>query len=406
MTIRAPMAAAFLVLSGWMTLAGGPAAAQPPPQVPRPPRVPLTPLKTPEYDLAILKIGTGLRWQGGLAEFAILDVSIVSNGLRDVRQPDVECLVAGKTFRSLSGGALMRRGEPYQFAVQVSGREAFEISAGDQPATCTARIVQPRDARDGNPANDTLSGVVRVEPPPRPDLIIRSIELRDCETRGAAVAGRPACAEVNFENSRAGAGIVTPWLVACDIGGVRASAPGVTPIDKGYVVFAIVGFEKLAAGEYDADCTVDAKNVLAETDETNNRRTDRVAVLGDMSGVQYDLAITGMGTTVSEARDETTKQPYVFMEVRLKNLGTQPILQADVRCELGTTGLAFLSLGSLGFQPGEEGPFKVQVWGRRLGQVPSGPHETTCAAGIVLPKAAVETTVENNVMTGTVVVRR
>jgi hypothetical protein len=48
----------------------------------------------------------------------------------------------------------------------------------------------------------------------------------------------------------------------------------------------------------------------------------------------------------------------------------------------------------------------VQVWGRRLAHVPSGTHETTCVAGIVLPKSVVETNVENNVLTGMVTVRR
>jgi len=384
----------------------GLAAQAPPPQVPPKPRAPLIPVKPPEYDLAVVKIGPAMRWQGGLAEFAIFDVSIVSNGLRDIQQPDVECEMAGKAFRALSGGSPMRRGEPYQFAVQLKGSEAFDIAPGPHAATCTARIVRPRDAKDGNPANDTAGGTVTVEPLPRPDLAIRSIELRDCDTRGTALAGRPLCAEVHYDNDRLGAGIVAAWTVACDIGGTRATAPGLAPIDKGYSVFSSVRFEHLPPGELTAECAVDANNNLAETDETNNRRSERVVVLADASNVRYDLAVTAVGTTVGEARDETTKQPYVFMDARLKNLGTQPILQADVRCELGTTGLVFLSLGGWGFQPGEEGPFRVQVWGRRLAQVPSGTHETTCMAGIVLPKSVVETNVENNVLTGMVTVRR
>jgi hypothetical protein len=381
------------------------AAQAPPPQAPAKPR-PLQPARPPEYDLAIAKVGPAMRWQGGLAEFAIFDVSIVSSGMRDVQQPEVVCEMGGKTFRALSGASPMRRGEPYQFAVQIKGSEAVDIAPGPHEATCTARIVRPTTAKDGNPANDTVTGTVTVEPAPRPDLAIRSIELRDCETRGTAVTGRPLCAEISYENNRLGAGIVAAWAVACDIGGERATAAGVTPIDKGYSVFSSVRFERLPPGELTAQCTIDSGGGLAETDETNNTRTDRVLVLADATEVRYDLAITAVGTAVGEARDETTKQPYVYMDVRLKNIGTQPILQADVRCDLGTTGLAFLSLGAWSFQPGEEGPFRVQVWGRRLSQVPSGSHETTCVIGIVQPKSVVEVNVENNVLTGIVTVRR
>ena len=377
----------------------------PPPQAP-PKRAPVAPARPPEYDLAVVKIGPAMRWLGGLAEFATFDVSIVSNGLRDVQQPDVECEMAGKTFRSLSGGLPMRRGEPYQFGVQLKGSEAFDLTPGPHAATCTARIVRPRDARDGNPDNDTANGTVTVGPLPQPDLAIGSIELRDCETSGTAVAGRPLCAEVHYETDRLGAGLVAAWTVACDIGGTRATTPGLAPIDKGASAFSSVRFEHLPAGELTADCVVDADSTLAETNEANNRRSEPVVVLADTADLRYDLAITAVGTAVGEARDETTRQPYVYMDVRLKNLGTQPILKADVRCELGATGLAFLSLGSWGFKPGEEGPFRVQVWGRRLSQVPSGTHETTCVAGIELPKSVVETKVENNVMTGMVSVRR
>lgn len=401
-------AAARLLLAAALAVSASDvsAAGVPPRQTPPKPRTPGQPARPPEYDLAIVKIGPVMRWQGGLAEFAIFDVSIISGGMRDVQQPEVECEMGGRMFRALSGAPPMRRGEPYQFAVQIKGNEAVGIAPGPHEATCTARIVRPREAKDGTPANDTQTGTVTVEPAPRPDLAIRSIELRDCETRGTAVAGRPLCAEVSYENDRLGAGIVAEWTVACDIGGERAAAAGVTPIDKGYAMFSSVRFERLPAGELAAECTIDSGRSLAESDETNNTRTDRVLVLADATEVRYDLAITAVGTTVAEARDETTKQPYVYMDVRLKNVGTQPILQADVRCELGTTGLAFLSLGAWSFQPGEEGPFRVQVWGRRLGQVPSGKHETTCMAGIVQPKSVVEVSVENNVLTGIVTVRR
>jgi hypothetical protein len=371
-----------------------------------PPQRPGASARPPEYDLGIVKIGPTLRWQGGLAEPAIFDVSILSSGLRDVQQPEVVCEMGGRTFRALGGAPPMRRGEPYQFAVQIRGSEAISITPGPHEAACTARIVRPREAKDGNPANDAVTGTVMVEPAPRPDLAIRTIELRDCETRGTAVKGRPLCAEVSYENSRLGAGIASAWTIACDIAGARATAAGVTPVDKGDLAFSSVRFEGLPAGELTATCTIDPDGHLAETDETNNERTDRVLVLADATEARYDLAIASVGTAVQEAREEQSRQPYLYIEVRLRNLGTQAILQADVRCDLGATGLTFLSSGGWSFQPGEEGPLRVELRGRRLGQIPSGAHEATCVAGIVQPKSVVEVNVENNVLAGVVTVRR
>lgn len=379
------------------------------PQIPRPPRAPIgVPVKPFEYDLAIVRVDSTLRWQGGLEEAATFDVAIVSNGLRDVQQPDVQCTMAGKTFRALNAGRAMKRGGPYQFAVQVKGREAFDITPGRLPVECTASIVQPRGARDGNPANDSASGFVTVDPPPRPDLSIQSVAFRDCDTRGPAAAARTVCAEVTSLNDHKGSGIVTPWTVACEVAGKRGATPAVTPMDKGSLLTSSIRFEGLPAGEQQADCVVDADRQVDETNEANNRRVEKVLVLAGTEDVRYDLAIVGIGTTLADARDETTKQPYVVLEVRLKNLGTQPILQAAARCDLGATGIVFVPLGewSWSYQPGEEGPFKVQTWGRRLAQIPSGTHEMSCAAGIVQPASVVETNVDNNVMTGMVVVKR
>lgn len=405
MSARRSMGASWGPLAGLVLLAGPSLLAGSAPQDGAQTRPSLTSGRPPEYDLAIVKIGSAIRWQGGLAEPATLDVSIVSLGLRDVRQPDVECTMDGKTLRTPGGGSIMRRSEPYQIQVQISGRETVEIKPGRHLVTCAARIVQPRDARDGNPANDTFTDTVTLDAPPRPDLAIQSIELRDCETRGSAVAGRAMCAEVTFATDRRGAGIAAPWSTVCEIDGVRTTVPGVAPIDRGSVAASRVPLEQLTAGEHVADCAVDGKNEIDEADETNNRRTDKVLVLADSSDIRYDLAIKDIGPSVGESRDEATRQPSVFIEVRLQNLGTQPVLEADVRCELGATGLAFLSLGAVGLQPGEEAPLRVQIWGRRLAQVPSGTHETTCITGIVLPKGVVESDVENNVRTGKVVRR-
>lgn len=394
------MAGAFLLASGSFT-----AASQTPP-VPRP-RAPVgTPVKPSEYDLAIVRVDSTLRWQGGLEESAVFDVAIVSHGLRDILQPDVECTMAGRSFRALNAGRAMKRGEPYQFAVHVKGREAFDIAPGRVPVECRASIVRPRNARDGNPANDTASGFVTVDPPPRPDLSIQSIALRDCDTRGPAVAARTVCAEVTYVNDHKGAGIVKPWTIACEVAGRRGTTPGVTPMDKGYLLTSSVQFEGVPAGEQPADCMVDADGRVDETNEENNRRHEQVLVLAGTENVRYDLALTGIGSTLAEARDEATRQPYVVFEVRLTNLGTQPILQADVRCDLGATGIVLVALGGRSYQPAEEGPFKVHTWGRRLAQIPTGAHDMSCVAGIVQPASVVEIDVENNVLTGTVVVKR
>jgi hypothetical protein len=286
----------------------------------------------------------------------------------------------------------------------MKGHEAWTIAPGRHPIECTASIVQPADARDANPQNDTIRTSVMVDPPPRPDLSLQAIILRECDSRGPALAGHPVCAEVTYAD--AGAAIVAPWTIACDVAGRRGTAAGVSPMEKGAVLMTAVPMGSLAAGEYRADCVLDADHVLNETGVLDNRRVEKVLVLPDTADVRYDLAVTRVGSTVAEGRDPATNQPYLWMEVALKNLGTQPILQTDVRCDLGATGIAFLGGEGVSLEAGEERVVRVQAWGRRLGQTPGGAHETTCAAGIVQPPSIVETNVENNVLTGTVVVKR
>lgn len=390
------------VLTLFIASAGGTAQVQQPPRPPQAPR--RLPVKPPDYDLAIVRVDATLRWQGGLEELARFDVELTSRGVRDILEQEVTCTVAGKTFRPLSRGRTIKRDERYQFTVQVRGGEAWDLKPGRHPVACTARIVRPEDARDAVPENDSASGLLTVDPLPRTDLVIQSIVLRDCETRGPAVVGRAACAEVTYLNQ--GPSVVVSWQIACEAAGTLATAPGVAPMDRGVLLVTIVSLGRLPAGAHQAECVVDAKGAIDETSEENNRRADTVLVLPDSQDVRYDLAITGIGGTLSEARDQTTAQPYVWLEVTLKNEGTQPILQADARCELAAAGIVFVSSAGGSYQPGEEGPFKVQVWGRRLAQIPAGKHEVTCAAGIVQPASVIETDVANNVLTGTVAVRK
>jgi hypothetical protein len=365
---------------------------------------PRTPAKPPAYDLAILRIQSTLRWQGGLDELARFDVELTNRGVRDILQVDVQCLVRGKTFRALNAGRALKRDELYEFTVQVSGREVFDWDPGRYEADCVARIVRPDGARDTSPENNAARGFVLVEPRPPTDLAIESIALRDCDGRGPAVAARPACAEVTYLNQ--GSGIVATWTVGCEVAGTRVTAPGTSPLEKGSMASTEVRFESLPAGEFDAACFVNADRTLAESREDNNRRGSKVLVLAGAQELRYDLAITGVASTLTEGRDPATRQPLVALEVRLRNLGSQPILRADVRCDLGTTGIVFESAGEQEFEPGEEGPLKVQVWGRRLSSRPDGTYEVTCVAGIVRPGSVIETDVENNAVTGTVVVRR
>jgi len=375
-----------------------------PPQVVKPPqRAVVRPAGAPDYDLAIVKILPEFRWDGGLSESAFFNVMLVNHGQKEIQQADVTCTMAGKRFGSLSGGPTLTKGVPKPFGVAVWGREAVDIAPGTYPVSCkVAGIIQPRGARDANPANDTAEGTVTVGPRPKPDLVIRGINLRDCETRGAAVAGRPLCAEVSFENDRQGAAITTPWTVACEIAGLRATGPGLQPIDKGYSVSSSVRFDKLPAGEWTADCTLDAANNLAETSEANNRMSAKVVVLPDASTVTYDLAITGIGSALAEEVDADRHEPYTKLEVRLKNLGTQAILQADVACTLGTTGISLFSRAGWSFKAGEEGPFVVMAW-KRLADIPAGSHSTRCVASIVQPKGVTDSNAANNAMTAAVI---
>lgn len=358
----------------------------------------------PEYDLAVLAIEATLRWQGGLEEFARFDVPLANRGARLIDEEQVECVVAGRTFRGLETGRLLRPGEIYQFTVQVKGREVATLAPGRYPAACTASIVRPAGARDAVPENDRATGVVMVPAPPKPDLMPQALALRDCETLAPVVAGRPACLEVTFINL--GGALVTPWSVACDLGGLRIVGAGPTPVDKGAVGTVTLPAAPQPAGERAAACTLDEGGAVDERDETNNFMRGAVLVLPDTGTVQYDLALTAIESTLTEVRDPETRQPSVVLGVRVKNLGNQPVLRAESRCEVAGTELVLAAATTAPLAPGEEQTIQVQAWGRRLASLPAGRHEVTCVTGIAQPLGVVETDVANNALTGTVAVKR
>jgi hypothetical protein len=358
----------------------------------------------PEYDLAIVKIDPAFRWQGGLEELARFDVYLANRGQRAIEREQVECLLAGRTFRGLEAGRLLRPGEVYQFTVQVKGREVATLAPGRHAVVCTAVIVQPPDAHDGVPENDRATGFVEVPVAPPPELAPQALALRDCETLGPAVAGRPVCLEVTFVNL--GGGLVTPWQVACELDNARASVPGPVPLDKGAIAAAVIRFEGQRSGEHAVLCRLDADQQVSERDEANNEMRGTLVVAADTGALRYDLAVTGLDAAFAEVRDRESNQPAVVLGVRVKNLGTSPVAAVDLRCEVAGTDLVLTasSTGTLG--PGDERTITAQAWGRRLASLAAGRHDTTCVAGIVEPAGVVEIDVANNAFTAAVAVKR
>ncbi len=358
----------------------------------------------PEYDLAIVKIDATLRWQGGLEELARFDVLLANRGARGIEREQVECTLAGRTFRGRDTGRLLRPGEVYPFTVQVKGHEVVDLPAGRHAVECTASIVAPAHAHDAVPENDRAEGFVTVQAPPKPDLAPQALAVRDCETLAPAVAGRPICLEVTLVNL--GGGFVTPWSVACDLGGARAEGPGPAPLDRGAVDAVVLRFDPQPVGERVAACALDAGDRVDERDEENNRMRSDVFVLADTAAARYDLAVTAIDASLAEVRDRVTNRPSVVLGVRIENPGAEPVLAAEIRCEVAGTDLVLSGRTAGAILPGSEQAVRVRAEGRRLASVPAGRYETTCVAGIVQPSGVVETEVANNALTAAVVVKR
>lgn len=358
----------------------------------------------PEYDLAIVKVDATLRWQGGLEELARFDVFLANRGARAIEREQVECMLAGRTFRGLDTGRLLRPGEVYPFTVQVKGREVVDLPAGRHAVECAASIVAPAHAHDAVPENDRAAGFVTVQAPPKPDLAPQALAVRDCDTLAPAVAGRPICLEVTLVNL--GGGFVAPWTVACDLGGTRVESPGPAPLDRGAVDAVVLRFAPQPAGERAAECTLDEGDRVDERDEENNRMRGDVFVLADTAAARYDLAVTAIEAALTEVRDRDTNRPSVVLGVRIENPGAKPVLAADIRCEVAGTDLVLSGSTAGAIAPGGGQAVRVQAEGRRLASVPAGRYETTCVAGIVQPSGVVETDVANNALTAAVVVKR
>lgn len=358
----------------------------------------------PEYDLAIVRIGETLRWQGGLEELARFDVSLANRGTRAIEEAQVECRMGGRIFRSLEASRLIRPGEVYAAVVQVKGREVVHLTPGRYPVECVAAIVRPASARDAVPDNDRATGVVAVGAAPKPDLTPQTMALRDCETLGPATSGRAVCLEVTILNL--GGGLVAPWKVACALDDRRAEAAGPTPLDKGALGAAELRFDPQAPGEHLVDCVLDDSNEVSESDEANNHLRATVMVRPETGAARYDLAVAGVDGVFAETRDRQTNQPALTLAVRLGNLGTQTVASADVRCEVSGTDLVLVGSTTGEIRPGEERPTVVRAAGRRLASLPPGRYETTCVAGITDPTGVVESDVANNVLTVPVIVKR
>lgn len=247
---------------------------------------------------------------------------------------------------------------------------------GANPITCFLRSYYPR--KDYYPDNDTLKTQITIAAPAASQFAF-DVQIDDCNQTTTFVAGKRACAHLNWTN--AGAGFDGGFSATCTQGGQQSVVAHTARIQYGEAGKEDFDPGPLAAGQHFLICK------LLTGGGTSLQSTNTFNV---QPPIRYDLAMGKMARTIQSTADGKT-----YFDVELRNDGTTTTAYA-LDCNVAgyhyTEANQYLPLGG--------GTHRLQN-AQSLASLPEGVQQVTCMANVT-NAGATDANPANNTMTSPV----
>lgn len=160
------------------------------------------------------------------------------------------------------------------------------------------------------------------------------VEAYDCETSGEPVEGRAVCANLSIGTNGWSSAALNDMKTTCRLSSSKSEDLIVSQLFSMAWV-EVFQFGKLHAGRWSLICDLDSENVIAETNEHNNRVEFYFDVFPQSMKRPVDLSIRDKGSVVLHPQSDTPPWLKYAMTVEVENTGDYAAI-AQVRCKSPT----------------------------------------------------------------------